>query len=97
MESWIDLSSLSDRELPALEQQIVQEQSRRVMNWIDLCRSTPLDREGGANDEDGCGIVESSVKPIFDKKDNGDKNSRYSRYWFLRQWQNNSNPLFAAK
>jgi hypothetical protein len=32
MEPWIDLSTLSDRELSALEQQILQEQSRRVMN-----------------------------------------------------------------
>ena len=36
MEPWIDLSSLSNSELSALEQQILQEQSRRVMNDPDL-------------------------------------------------------------
>ncbi|NHC37665.1 hypothetical protein [Scytonema millei] len=36
MESWIDLSSLSNSELTALEQQILQEQSRRVMNDPEL-------------------------------------------------------------
>lgn len=36
MEPWIDLSSLSNSELTALEQQILQEQSRRVMNDPDL-------------------------------------------------------------
>ncbi|MGL5921923.1 hypothetical protein [Chroococcidiopsis sp.] len=36
MEPWIDLSSLSNSELTALEQQILQEQSRRVMNDPEL-------------------------------------------------------------
>jgi len=36
MEPWIDLSTLSDRELSVLEQQILQEQARRVMNDPDL-------------------------------------------------------------
>lgn len=36
MEPWIDLSSLSNSELSALEQQILQEQSRQVMNDSDL-------------------------------------------------------------
>ncbi|MDV2993001.1 MAG: hypothetical protein N4J56_002655 [Chroococcidiopsis sp. SAG 2025] len=36
MEPWIDLSSLSNSELTALEQQILQEQSRRIMNDPDL-------------------------------------------------------------